>query len=94
MDLAKTLGATHGLNTTSPDFSLMNEIRKITAGQGTNITIDTTGHPGLMEDGLDSTATRGQMIYLATLPMGGTEPTVKIRQFHRVSPGQHMAWQS
>lgn len=43
MDLAEKLGPTYGLNTTSPDFDLVNEIKKITVGQGTSITIDTTG---------------------------------------------------
>ena len=57
VDLEKMLGATHGLNTTSTGFDLVNEVNKITRGQGTSITIDTTGHPGLMADGWEITVT-------------------------------------
>jgi len=46
VELAKTLGATYGLDITSPEF--VNKNKKIVGGQRTIITIGTTGHPELM----------------------------------------------
>jgi Zn-dependent alcohol dehydrogenase len=85
ISLAQELGATHGRNTTAPDFDLAKEVKGITGGYGTTITIDTTGDVKLMSDGVDATAARGQMIYIGASP-AGCEPVVNIRQIQQVSP--------
>jgi Zn-dependent alcohol dehydrogenase len=60
------------------------EIKDITAGRGTSITVDTTGNVKLMIDGIESTASRGQMVYIGASHVG-SEPMVNIRQILQVS---------
>lgn len=68
IEMAKKLGATHGINT-SKVSSLVDEIRKITQETGSTITIDATGVMPLIQQGLDFTANQGKMILLGVAPM-------------------------
>ncbi|KAM0542955.1 hypothetical protein ACHAPJ_012561 [Fusarium lateritium] len=68
IELAKTLGATHGIDTSSIT-SLANEIRDITGGSGSTVTIDATGVMPLIQQGLEFTANQGKMILLGVAPM-------------------------
>lgn len=67
VELAKTLGATHGIDTTREGSSLEVAIRKITEGTGTNITVETSGVVSLIQQGMEFTANQGKMI-LAGVP--------------------------
>ncbi|KAF4341692.1 zinc-containing protein [Fusarium beomiforme] len=68
IEMAKRLGATHGIDTLSIG-NLGDEIRKITDGSGSTITVDATGAMPLIQQGLDFTANQGKMILLGVAPM-------------------------
>jgi len=68
LELAKTLGATDCLDTSSADFEIVEEVKKLTGGDGSNIVIDTTGVPALIEAGLEFTASRGKLIFIGVPP--------------------------
>ena len=68
LDLAKSLGATHVLNTSDKDFDLTKAVQDITGGTGADIVMDTTGVVSLIEKGLEFTAKRGQMILVGVPP--------------------------
>ena len=68
LELAKTLGATDCLDTSSSDLDIVEQIKKLTGGDGATIVIDTTGAPALLEAGLQFTARRGKLIFLGVAP--------------------------
>ncbi|KAJ4175865.1 hypothetical protein NW759_017602, partial [Fusarium solani] len=68
IEMAKRLGATHGINTSSI-ANLKDEVRQATGGSGSTITIDATGVLPLIEQGLEFTANQGKMILLGVAPM-------------------------
>jgi Zn-dependent alcohol dehydrogenase len=75
LNLAKNLGATHVINSTDMRLDdLVAEVRKLTDGYGTSITIDTTGVLSLIEKGIEFTARRGQYIQV-----GSTKPDVVLQ---------------
>ncbi|CAK7237517.1 hypothetical protein SEUCBS140593_009992 [Sporothrix eucalyptigena] len=69
LKLAKSLGATHVVNTTELTDSLVEEIRKITGGSGSTVTVDATGVMPLIQQGIEFTANQGKMILLGVAPM-------------------------
>lgn len=69
LDLARSLGATHVINTSDSTIDLGQEVKRITDGSGSTITIDTTGNMGLIEKAMNFTANRGQMIILGVPPL-------------------------
>lgn len=66
--MAKTLGATHVINTSDKEIDIAKEIRAITDGNGSTVTIDTTGNMDLIRAGMDFTGSRGQMIIVGVPP--------------------------
>lgn len=66
--MANALGATDHLDTSSADFNIVEEIKKLTGGDGATIVIDTTGVPSLLDAGLQFTASRGKMIFVGVPP--------------------------
>jgi len=71
LELATSFGATHVINTSTLEGSVVDKIRSLTGGVGPSITIDTTGNMGLIGNGMEFTANRGQMILLGVPPMDG-----------------------
>ncbi|KAK1851276.1 putative alcohol dehydrogenase [Colletotrichum chrysophilum] len=69
LDLAQSLGATHTVNTANITNTLTEEIRKLTGGPGSTITVDATGVVPLIKQGLEFTANQGKMILLGVAPM-------------------------
>ncbi|KAF4438948.1 hypothetical protein F53441_12682 [Fusarium austroafricanum] len=69
LDLAMALGATHIINTADGSIDMTKEIQKISDGKGSSITIDTTGNMGLIRQGLEFTANRGQLIIVGVPPV-------------------------
>ncbi|KAH8428255.1 uncharacterized protein LDX57_005958 [Aspergillus melleus] len=69
LQLAKDLGATHTLNTRSPNFNLQDAVRAI-CPEGPSVVIDTTGVPELIERGLDVAAPRGRIVLVGVPPVG------------------------
>lgn len=74
LELAKSIGATHVINTSDKDFDLTKAIKDLTDGIGADIVMDTTGNMGLINSGMDFTANRGQMIILGVPPADGIVP--------------------
>ena len=72
LDMAKTFGATHVVDTSTLKLDLIREVKALTGGNGSTITIDTTGNVGLIGSGMDFTANRGQMVLLGVPPMDAT----------------------
>ncbi|KAM5341495.1 hypothetical protein ACJ41O_014526 [Fusarium nematophilum] len=68
IEMAKRLGATHGIDTSSIK-SLVDEVRNITGGSGSTVTVDATGVLPLIQQGLEFTANQGKMILLGVAPM-------------------------
>ncbi|KAI1008759.1 hypothetical protein LB504_001277 [Fusarium proliferatum] len=68
IEMAKRLGATHGIDTSSV-ANLSDEVRRITGGSGSTITVDATGVMPLIQQGLDFTANQGKMVLLGVAPM-------------------------
>ena len=68
LELAKTLGVSDCIDTSSSDLDIVAEVRQLTGGDGATIVIDTTGVPVLLEAGLQFTASRGKMVILGVAP--------------------------
>jgi Zn-dependent alcohol dehydrogenase len=71
LEIAKTFGATHTINTSDSNQNIVEEVKALTGGCGSSITVDTTGNMGLIGSGMDFTANRGQMVILGVPPMDG-----------------------
>ncbi|KAH7246746.1 chaperonin 10-like protein [Fusarium tricinctum] len=69
LQLAKSLGATHVINTANKDLDVQQEIQNITDGKGSTITIDTTGNMDVIRAGMEFTANRGQLIIVGVPPL-------------------------
>jgi Zn-dependent alcohol dehydrogenase len=57
--LAKELGATHTVNTSTLDGSVVDKIKEMTGGRGVDFAIDTTGVSAVIEKMLDCLAYGG-----------------------------------
>ncbi|KAH7176921.1 hypothetical protein EDB81DRAFT_707644, partial [Dactylonectria macrodidyma] len=68
LELAKELGATHVINTSDKDVDVAKEIAAITDGNGSSVTIDTTGNMDLIRAGMEFTGSRGQLIFVGVPP--------------------------
>jgi len=64
LTLAKDLGATHVIDSSALVSTLEDAVRNITDGQGSSLTIDTTGNISVIRSALDMTAIRGRVILL------------------------------
>lgn len=77
LDLAKELGATHILNTSdispSDTSPLHSQIQSLTSNLGSNVTIDTTGVPFLVEAAIAFTRPRGKYIQVGVFTEMGYE---------------------
>ncbi|OQV09754.1 Alcohol dehydrogenase GroES-like domain-containing protein [Cladophialophora immunda] len=69
LEMAKTLGATHVINTAGLNKPLADVVHGITSGSGTTITVDATGVVALIQQGIELTANQGKMILLGVAPM-------------------------
>ncbi|KAJ9630169.1 hypothetical protein H2204_008674 [Knufia peltigerae] len=69
LDLARSLGATHTINTSTVGEGLEKAVRDITDGSGSTITVDATGVVALIQQGIEFTANQGKMILLGVAPM-------------------------
>jgi Zn-dependent alcohol dehydrogenase len=82
LELAKELGATHVIRVDpGADLSDVTEaVKSVTGGLGTNITLDTTGVPALIAEGVKMTAFKGKVLQVGTAPETGTL-TIPIHEF-------------
>lgn len=67
LELAKTLGATHALDTSPENFDLAGEIQKISGG-GADIILDTTGVPAVVKAAAKSLGRMGKLIFVGIMP--------------------------
>lgn len=74
LELALSFGATHTINTLNLTETLESKVRELTEGRGTTITVDATGVPALITDGMSFTANCGKMILLGVPPMDAILP--------------------
>jgi Zn-dependent alcohol dehydrogenase len=74
LELARALGATHVINTAGMASlsELTEEVRKITHGLGTTITLDSSGFPPLIREGLNLTSFKGKLIQVGVAPVAAT----------------------
>ncbi|THC92794.1 hypothetical protein EYZ11_007723 [Aspergillus tanneri] len=70
IELAKSLGATHTLDTSSADFTSLDEAIKLIIPAGVSVVIETTGHPAIFERGLRCTHARGKVVFIGIPPLG------------------------
>lgn len=85
MELAKSFGATHVLNTSLLKEGLTKEIKDITGGTGTTVTVDATGVVSLIKEGVEFTANQGKFILLGVPPMdAGLEISLTRYMFVRI----------
>lgn len=85
LELAKSFGATHCINTSSLTEGLVNEIKNVTGGTGTTITVDATGVVPLIQEGVEFTANQGRFILLGVPPMdAGLELSLVRYMFVRI----------
>lgn len=82
MELAESLGATHIINTSDAGLDLVQEIRNMTRGAGTSVTVDTTGNVDIITKGLEMTAKGGQMILIGLMPL---DAELKVHLFSHLS---------
>src|SRR5262249_23705870 len=66
LDMAKSLGATHGINT-AREYDLTKAIRAI-APRGVNFIVDSAGVPALIDSALGALAIRGTLALVAVPP--------------------------
>ena len=70
LDLAKTLGATHTINSNMTDAKAM--IKEIMEGQGVDAFIDNTGQPAIIEMGYELTNAKGRVVLVGVPKKGHT----------------------
>jgi len=70
LQLAKTLGATHTVNTSEESTDLTAEVRRIADGRGVHVSLDTTGVRALVRASYDFACNGGKII-----PVGMSAPT-------------------
>ncbi|WP_310635238.1 NAD(P)-dependent alcohol dehydrogenase [Burkholderia cenocepacia] len=68
LDLARELGATHVVN--PKDGNLVERIKEITSGKGTNYAIETTGIPGVFSQAVAALSARGSIGIIGASPLG------------------------
>lgn len=71
LELAQALGATHTVNTAAvadSGQSLVDVVREVTGGLGATVTLDTTGVPALVREGLRMTALKGRVLQVGVTP--------------------------
>ncbi|TEY54140.1 hypothetical protein BOTCAL_0242g00100 [Botryotinia calthae] len=79
--LAKTLGATYTVNT--EELDLADQVRTITGGIGSTITIDTSGIVSLIKTAIDITARIGKIILVGVPPLSAAEIRFDLLSFLR-----------
>lgn len=74
LELAKELGATHVVKTDSLSNlqSMTDAVLELTGGLGTNITLDSTGVPELIAEGIKITGFKGKILQVGTAPETAT----------------------
>lgn len=68
LSLATELGATYTVNTSRED--LTEALAGITGGQGADGVVETTGHVGVLRQGVDALAARGTLVVVGAPPFG------------------------
>lgn len=75
LNLARDIGATHTINSSSSDA--VEEIKKITEGEGVNYAVDTTAIPGVTKQAAEALGIRGTLVMVgAAAP--GTEVSFEV----------------
>ena len=87
LELAKTLGATHVINTTGLDMEAVTaRIKEAAEGLGATVTIDTSAHPPLVAAQVDGTRYMGKCIQVGT---GMPDASLSIHMQSFMVSGKH-----
>lgn len=70
LKLAKSLGATHVINTSRTTVNLVQEVKKITQGRGVHVSLDTTGVQSLARQSWDFVRQRGKILQVGLAKPG------------------------
>jgi aryl-alcohol dehydrogenase len=84
LDLAKDLGATHAVNTTTEDVAAA--VAAATGGRGADYAIDTTAAPTVLRAAIDTLAVRGTCAVVGA-PPAGTEASFDVQS---ILPGKQI----
>lgn len=84
LDLAKSFGATHAVNSSSHKEKLTSTVQGITGGLGASVSIDATGNVNVIKQAVDITRNQGQICMLG-VPPPGTILDIDITSFLGVS---------
>ncbi|BCS02798.1 NAD(P)-dependent alcohol dehydrogenase [Aspergillus luchuensis] len=70
LELALALGATHvvRIDSNSDEYHVTEAVRALTDGLGADMTLETTGVPSLIAEGIRMTANKGRIVQLGTAP--------------------------
>ncbi|GKZ27009.1 hypothetical protein AbraIFM66951_003932 [Aspergillus brasiliensis] len=70
LELALALGATHvvKIDPSAEEGYVIEAVRALTGGLGTDVTLETTGVPGLIAEAIRMTANKGKIVQLGTAP--------------------------
>lgn len=92
MELGKSVGATHVINTSEMEGDLVSVVKELTGGVGASLVLDTTGSMELIQNGMDFTGNRGQMMIIGVPPPDGFLST-HLMTFMQVS-SYHTFWEN
>jgi Zn-dependent alcohol dehydrogenase len=70
LQAARSLGATHVINTSGPALDLVAEVLKLTAGNGVHVSLDTTGVQGLARKSWDFVRCHGKILQVGLAKPG------------------------
>ena len=83
LQLAKKLGATILINSSDRNLDLAAEVKRLTGGIGSSVTIDATGLASVAEKAFDLTATLGRLVVVGVSPRSA-ELNLKLSQLMSV----------
>ncbi|KAF7532757.1 hypothetical protein G7054_g7702 [Neopestalotiopsis clavispora] len=87
LDIAKSFGATHAINSSLLKDDLTSIVRGITGGLGTSVSIDATGNVDVIKQAVEITRNQGQICMLG-VPPPGTILDIEITSF--LGSGKHL----
>ncbi len=70
LELAKSLGATHLIDTTDSSIDLVAEVMRVTEGRGVQVSLDTTGVQSLARQSWDFVRKRGKILQVGLAKPG------------------------
>lgn len=83
LELARSLGATHTIDSSDPEFTSLDEAVRQLVPLGASVAIETTGVPSIIEQSIQATSARGRIVLIGIPPLG-YELSVNVTQHMNV----------